>query len=113
MSFLVGMLLRTQGKAIIASLGIIVFWCLAPICFMVFISEVLFRGFMSNDAFRFLMLFSPLTIIPINEFNEYQSIGDTPWTAVTVNFVGYGACLLGFRFACLHLANRLLGRGED
>jgi ABC-type transport system involved in multi-copper enzyme maturation permease subunit len=113
MSFLVGMLLRTQGKAIIASLGIIIFWCVAPVCFLVFIDEVLFRGFMRNDAFQFLMLFSPLTIIPINEFNEYQSIGDMPWTAVIVNFVAYGICLFSFRFACLHLANRLLGRGED
>jgi hypothetical protein len=68
---------------------------------------------MRDDAFRFLFLFSPVAIIPINEFNEYRSMGDTPWTAVTVNFAWYGMWLFVFRFACLHLANRLLGRGED
>lgn len=113
MSFLVGMVLRTQGRAIIASLGIIIFWCVAPVCFLAFIGEVLFRGIIRGEGFRFLFLLSPVAMIPINEFNQYRSIGDTPWTAVTVNFVWYGIWLIVFRQLCLRLTNRLLGRGED
>ena len=92
---------------------ILIFWCVAPVCFLVFIGEVLFPGIMYGDALRFLYLFSPVAMIPINEFNEYRSIGDTPWTAVTVNFVWYGMWLFVFRQLCLRLANRLLGRGDD
>ena len=113
MSFLVGMLVRSQSRAIIASLAIIVGWCLGPVLLLVFINEVLIRGVVFGDQLGFLFLASPLSIIPINEFYEYRSVGNAPWTAVIANFVMYGVCLVVFRQLCLRLANRLLGRADD
>ena len=113
LSFLVGMLVRSQSRAIITSLAIIVGWCALPICLLAFINEVLIGGFVNRDTFGFLYLLSPVSIIPFNEFNAYREIGDAPWVIVLINFVMYGTCLFVFRTLCLRLANRLLGRGGD
>lgn len=112
LSFLIGMLVRRQSRAIIASLTVIVAWCLLPIFSVLFIGEVLFGAPISGDNVGILLLLSPLSIVPINEFAEYRAVGHLPWMVVLVNFLIYGACLFVFRLLCLKLANRLLGRAD-
>jgi hypothetical protein len=113
LSFLIGMVVRLQSRAIIVSLAIIVGWCTLPLGLLAFIQVFLFNGMFQRNEFEFLFLLSPASIIPINEFNAYREIADSSWTIVLINFLMYGTCLVVFRLLCLRLANRLLGRADD
>ena len=86
----------------------IVAWCAIPPAVVITLLEM-FR--VRNDALMPLMLLSPASIVPLNEFaalDELEVI--RPWTAVAWNFVLYAAALHLFRYLCLARANRYLGR---
>jgi hypothetical protein len=122
LSLLIGLKVRTQARAVIASLAAIVAWCVVPILLFTMPLEMLLIGprwgrgpeAWREALIRFSALLSPATIIPFNEFNALNQLADWRWLPVIVNFVGYGACLVYFRRLCLTNADRLLGRvGAD
>lgn len=110
LSLFIGLRVRSQARAIIGSLGAIVGWCILPFVF-IFIPFVILTN-RSSDA-TFLLLLSPATIIPLNEFREIEFICDFPWVAVVFNFLIYGGALLVLRAVCLCYADQYLGRTES
>jgi ABC-type transport system involved in multi-copper enzyme maturation permease subunit len=114
LSFLIGLKTRSGGRAIIASLGVIVGWCILPIVFVFLPIMILFSGRTGpDDGLVYLLLLSPATIIPVNEFSELMQFSRTPWLAVTLNFLLYGFFLVVIRTICLTNADHLLGRAES
>ena len=110
-SLLIGLLVKSQARAIIASLAVIVGWCVLP--FLALIPFVIAVNPGYQSGFNFLLLFSPATIIPVNEFREMNMFAQTPWVAVIMNFFIYGTILIAVRLFCLMNADKHLGRGED
>jgi hypothetical protein len=112
LSLLIGLLVRTQVRAIIASLAVIIAWCTLPIFFITMPLDILLRGLVPhhNIIANYSALLSPATIIPFNEFNALHEFGPIRWLPVVLNFLGYGTCGLLFRYLCLSMADRLLGR---
>lgn len=110
-SLWVGLKVRSQTRAIFGALAGLVAWCVIP--FVLFAVLMIVTRARPNSGIGLLMLFSPATIVPVNEFNEYHDIfAGERWSAIIMNFVFYGACLFVLRVMCLSKADRLLGRGE-
>jgi hypothetical protein len=111
LSLYIGMLVRSQARAVVAALGALVGWCLLPMMLVVLPLGVIFQP-PGNSGFGFLFLLSPAAIVPLNEFSEWQELANLPWVAVVLNFMGYGMCLFLLRQLCLLSADQLLGRVE-
>lgn len=109
LSFLIGMKARTQARAIFGSLAALVGWCLVPFVFIILFLITVRPG--NGGPSIYLTLFSPLTIVPMNEFGEYHEFGSA-WIPILVNFMFYGGCAYGLRWWCLKNADRLLGRSD-
>lgn len=112
LSFLIGLMMKTQARAIVAALGAIVGWCVLPLIFIFLPLAITFQP-NSSSPLMFLALLSPASIVPVNEFSEMHEFGHSPWVAVVLNFLGYGAMLVLIRFACLANADRFLGRADS
>lgn len=114
LSLLIGLVVRTQARAIIGALGAIVCWCILPLIFILVPIQILLGiGPAPNNVSMFLYLLSPMMIVPLNEFNELHSFASLPWLAVALNFIGYGTMLIVVRQFCLLNADRFLGRAES
>ncbi|MFN0051971.1 MAG: hypothetical protein ACKV0T_07255 [Planctomycetales bacterium] len=110
-SFLIGLLVRTQARAIVVSLGVFVCWCVLPVLFVMIPMQVLFGPQLGSH--NYLAMLSPAVIILFNELNELHHLSPSPWLAVILNFLGYGGILFVVRHISLAFADRFLGRGED
>lgn len=111
LSLFIGLKVRTQARAIVASLAALVGWCLLPIFLVTIPLEIVFRpAGMDKKIINALALLSPATIIPFNEMNALNQFADEPWLPIVVNFALYGTCLVAFRWKCLSQADQLLGR---
>lgn len=111
LSFLIGLVVRTQARAIIGSLGAIVGWCILPLVFVFMPIGILFQP-SNHSGFMFVALLSPMMIVPLNEFCSLDQFGHLPWLAVVFNFLGYGMALIVVRGFCLTNADRFLGRAD-
>ncbi len=111
LSIAAGLKFRTQVRAIIGATGGLVVWCVAPLLLVTMPLAIYFRspGFAYRHHIAFTALLSPATIIPINESDKLHEFG-SPWGALLVNVVFYGAILLAARSLCLRHADRWLGR---
>lgn len=116
LSFLIGLKVKTQTRAIIGSLAALVAWCILPLIIVVTIMEAINPR--SNDILYALV--SPMMIIPVNENNQFGSYQNAlsrghlfRWLVVLGNFAFYGGCAFLFRWLCLRHADRYLGRRED
>jgi len=111
-SLWVGLKVRTQNRAIFGALAGLVVWCVIPV--VLFSVVMVMTRARPQSGVGLLMLFSPVTIIPVNEFNEYDSIfAGARWFPIIGNFMVYGACMFVLRTICLERADRLLGRSES
>lgn len=114
LSFWIGLWTRSQARAIIGALAVIVGWCVLPFLFILLPVEIIFGHDVTNapSLFSCLTLLSPVTIVGLNEANELHEIAFAPWWAVILNFVIYVPCLVLFRTLCLNFADRYLDRNE-
>ncbi|MGQ0636770.1 MAG: hypothetical protein ACT4QC_19335 [Planctomycetaceae bacterium] len=113
-SFLVGLLVKTQSRAIVGALGGIVGWCVLPLVFIFMPVMILFEHSAGpKSALTYFGLLSPAFIIPMNEFNLLDEFTKLPWVAVVLNFLGYGFALVVIRGVCLNYADQWLGRAES
>ncbi|RPI76984.1 MAG: hypothetical protein EHM42_14300, partial [Planctomycetaceae bacterium] len=134
MCCLVGMVMRSQGRAIITALGLIIGWCVFPFVAIVLPLEIMFRGnVMNNFPFSWTPLLSPVTLPVVSEANEISNMffreyrnypgNETLRTSrggeallqlflIGCNFAWYGMWWFAFRTACLQNADRFLGRIE-
>lgn len=114
LSTLIGLVVRTQARAIIWSVGAIIGWCILPPVVIVMPIVLLLdlnRG--PAEGWAFLMLLSPMMIVALNESRQLHEFAGYPWAAVAVNFMAYGFMLLLIRQLCLTNADRFLGRAES
>jgi ABC-type transport system involved in multi-copper enzyme maturation permease subunit len=111
-SFYIGLRVRSQVKAIFASLAVIVAWCAIPVFALVIFDEIFQIHFWRNTPLSYLFLLSPASIIPFTEFSALDEFHSSPWLAMFFNYAYYGAILLIMRWACLDGAPWFLGRGE-
>jgi hypothetical protein len=109
-SFGIGLWVRSQARAIFASLAVIVAWCAVPLIIGVTIMEV-FRMYGQRE-WNWLTLLSPASIIPFTEFSGLDEFSHAPWLAVILNTLTYGSVLFVVRLLCLTNAPGLLGRAE-
>ncbi|MBI3864929.1 MAG: hypothetical protein HY290_23885 [Planctomycetia bacterium] len=116
LSLLIGLKVRTQGRAIMGAMAAIVAWCVAPLIFIVIPLSILFPHFGTDRPFEAMIelasLLSPATAVFMNEFGALKEFKIGPWVTIVVNFVMYGALLFWIRRVCLTNADRWLGRLE-
>lgn len=118
LSFLVGLTVRTQIRAIIGSMAAIAVWCIAPLVFIVMPVSIMAHSpnmLLGTNEWEslteLLSLLSPATIVAVNEAGELHNYPG-PWTSVWLNFAVYGAALIVIREICLRNADRWLGRAD-
>jgi hypothetical protein len=103
----IGLWVRSQTRAMIGSLAAILGWCLLPILCLIPIVEIL--NLSAEAGWAYLLVLSPMLIVPMNESNEFQEFPGDPWSVVALNFVLYGLCLVLLRGLCLRSADRIAG----
>ncbi len=112
----IGLLIRSQVRAIMAALGIMSIWLVGPGFLYLVIG-----GFFDVDM-PALLLASPGQIVIINESSDWNSyissiVGNyygpsraAWWLLTALNFAIYGGIALLIRYVCMRNADRLLGR---
>lgn len=108
----IGMKIKSQTKAILTALGVIVIWCILPfiLSFPIYILNPSFN----EESVIYGLFLSPASYLVINEIGEFREFGTT-WTPILVNSLFFGGCLYFFRRQCLYHIDENLGRlsGED
>lgn len=114
----IGLIAKTQTRAILGSLAVLIAWCAIPWGILLTLTD-LFAG--QKDVLA--GLFSPVTMILCTEFNAFGSDGGIffgvvrghlfRWLVVLGNFAFYGLILYIIRDRCLRYADRYLGRREE
>jgi ABC-type Na+ efflux pump permease subunit len=101
----IGLRARSQTRAMMGALAVILGWCVLPLLCVVPTLQLLSMPVYSNWAY--LTLLSPMIIVPLNEANEFREFPGGPWSVVVLNFAIYGPCLFWFRQLALRSADRL------
>jgi len=86
LSLWIGMRVRTRFRAIMTSLGFLMFWiALCPLFFFIF-------GEHGNYALNLISLASPISAGVLNEFGELHKVWDTEtaWPVIIANTTIYG-----------------------
>jgi ABC-type transport system involved in multi-copper enzyme maturation permease subunit len=112
MSFYIGLVVKTQARAIVGALGAVLAWCIGPLIFILLPLEIIFHPTGYNTSLYFWNLTSPAAIVAINEECDWRIYSDRPWLAMALNFAWYGGCLALFRWLCFAQTDRMLGRVE-
>ena len=110
LSLLIGLRVRTQAKAIMASLAAILAWCVAPLVFILMPLSIMLDPRPDEGRLGFVALLSPASIMAFNEEGYWRNVANSPWLAVAGNFAVYGVITLWLRKLCYSRADRLLGR---
>jgi hypothetical protein len=116
LSLAIGLVLRTQARAMIGSMAAIVAWCAVPFIFCFLPLSIALSGTGSDALVTCTSLACPATIIFWNEIESsflHREFGDAFWLLYVFNFAFYGVALVFFRTTCLMNANRWLGRAEE
>jgi ABC-type transport system involved in multi-copper enzyme maturation permease subunit len=110
LSLLVGIKVKTRGRAIIVALAAIAGWCLLPVVF-VFMPLMMMKPPGTVDSLlNFSIFLSPAMIVAVNDYGDWREFGNSPWPGMALNFLLYAAALIFIRRACLRNADRWLGR---
>jgi hypothetical protein len=101
----IGLRARTQTRAMMGALATILGWCvLPPLCLIPTVQMLHLRP---DAGWGYLLLLSPMVIVPLNEDNQFWDFPGGPWSVVVLNFAIYGPCLFWFRQLALRSADRL------
>jgi ABC-type transport system involved in multi-copper enzyme maturation permease subunit len=116
LSLLIGLKVRTQGRAIMGSMAAIVAWCIGPLVFIVIPLSIIYSDLLGQRENQLIVelatLLSPATVVFMNEIDQLKEYHMSAWGAIMVNFAIYGALLFWIRRVCLVRAERWLGRLE-
>ena len=118
LSMWIGLKLRSGTKAIIAAALVLAAFCLIPILASDLALDearnslwIAGRPTWQLKAIMAVRSLSPLSMLQINHFAR-DELATWHRFLVALNFVGYGACLVFFRWLCRSRADGLLGRLE-
>ncbi len=106
-AMLAGLKLKTQTRAIFATLGVIVAWNLLPAMVLGPLFEI--TGYRWEEGAEYFLLSIPALMIGANEFREFTS----PWAALFANSVWYGGITVGLWTLCLVGFDGMLGRFDS
>jgi ABC-type transport system involved in multi-copper enzyme maturation permease subunit len=107
LSLWIGMICKTRIRAIVATLGTILAWCVLPLIGMAMLNVDPSR----HDPARYLTLLCPLLVPSMNELGSLDDFEpQAPWLPVLVNFALYGGILFFIRHHCLTRADHYLRR---
>ncbi len=107
LSLFIGIRVRSQSKAIFATMAALVGWCALPALLIVLLFEI-WGGWNSNELVNLWLLLSPATIIVNSELFQLEGTFHSGWLAVVLNFLIYGLVAVLLRAFCLtHLDDRL------
>ena len=105
-SLWIGMRTRTRFRAILGTLTTIVTWCILPILLIGVVTEF----DMHRSPWSMLGIFSPLTIIPCVELDEFMIDREFEAVFVALTLLWHGGLLTFFRWRCFDRADTYLGR---
>ncbi len=110
LSMLLGLAVKSQTKAIFATLAIIVVWCVVPIVCLFIWDEFLGMRLDGNSAITHLAFAqSPAMLIGAVEVGEFRN---GTGTIVICSLIEYTAITIALREICLSAAAAMLGRPE-
>jgi ABC-type transport system involved in multi-copper enzyme maturation permease subunit len=104
-SMLIGLRVRSQAKAIFATLGTLVAWCVLPLA-GVFLLERFAQT--DRETIEYALLMSPASMIPMTEFQGYGR----PLVALAINSLIYGSITLVLYWYLLIAPHGLLNRND-
>lgn len=104
---LAGLKLKTQTRAIFATLGLIVAWNLVPLMVLGPLFDILHYRW--EDGAQYSLMSIPAVMIGANEFRAFTS----PWTALFMNSIWYGGITVGLWALCLVGFDGMLGRFDS
>ena len=112
LSMLMGLAVKSQTKAIFATLAILVGWCVVPPVSLVIWIEIISGSHLdANDVLGHLILVqSPAVLIAAVESGEF---GNETGLIVVCSLVEYLAITITLREVCLSAAAAMLGRPES
>jgi ABC-type transport system involved in multi-copper enzyme maturation permease subunit len=113
LSLLIGLAVRSQTRAIMGSMAVVVAWCAIPPVFIGLPLAIIFGPIPKGSELNLPLLVSPATVIVCNEFVWLDHFMYAPWLAVILNFTGYACVLFVVRAICLNRADHWLGRGIE
>ncbi|MCH9727774.1 MAG: ABC transporter permease [Planctomycetes bacterium] len=103
----IGMKVKSQTKAILSALGVIVLWCILP--FILMFPVLILNPSFNEESVIYGLFLSPASYIVINEIAEFHEFGTT-WGPLMINSFIYGGCYLLFRYQCHMHIDKNLGR---
>ncbi len=108
LSILVSLMVKTQSRAIFATLAIVFGWCVLPIVGVIIIEINLGAGATESLLAELLIIQCPAILIGAIETNEFRSTS----FIVLISIIEYSLISLLFRQLALKYAGQLLGRPE-
>ncbi len=106
----IGMKIKSQTKAILSALSVVIIWCILPF-FLAFPILILYPSFDENSILYGVFL-SPVAYLVMNENGAFSEFGSA-WTPLLVNTVIYSICYYLFRSHCINHIDENLGRLPD
>lgn len=106
----IGMKVKSQMKAILSSVSLIIIWCILPII-LAFPIFILFPT-INVSSVLYGMFLSPAAYIVMNENAQFFEFGSA-WFPLIANTLIYGTCYYLFRFQCINHIDKNLGRLSD
>lgn len=107
MAFLIGMKVKNQARAITATLGVLVGWCIVPL--LILMPFMVVFDLHRETWGELVTVVSPMMIIPFNEFMEHRH----PWIALLLNSGIYGGATIALCTYAAFNFNGLLGRTDS
>jgi len=111
LSLFIGIRVRSQSKAIFATMAALVGWCALPVFLIVLIFEIS-GGWNGASLGNLWLLLSPATIIVNSEVFELENTFQSGWLAVILNSLLYGLVAVLLRVFCLTNLDSRLGRSS-
>ena len=105
LSMWLGMWLKTQARAAMAAITILILWCTAPIG-LIMLAQI--DGGLS-ELEQMLLILSPAAVVIVFDLGPGE-FAMSPWAVMLVHFGLHAAIASVLRHWCIESANRLLGR---
>lgn len=106
----IGMKIKSQTKAILSSLSIVILWCMLP--FILAFPVLILNPAFDENSILYGVFLSPVSYIVMNEYAAFSEFGSA-WIPLLVNTLIYGICYYLFRSHCIRHIDENLGRLTD
>ena len=110
LSFLMGLWMNSQAKAIVATMAVIVAWIVLPVLVLISVFEALDINPGSEGAI--MLISSPAAVVIFIEFNDINDLNRNVWIVFFLNTLLYVGFMVFFRWWCIRSAAHMLGRSE-